>query len=165
MNRLDIRSHVTIPRPWQNMLTHKIIHFFKGSRGTEGSSEIQGLTSAQQFNGQYFLHVLDDCQWFPGSKPTHGHVIFLRGRRGNGVHWCGMCQNLKLFKHQQPSCITILTLFSETSAAAVQWAIINPEWRPPFGVKNAGRPLNAGFTSRSTRRSEMDANSWMPMAK
>ena len=57
------------------------------------------------------------------------------------------------------------TLFSDTSAAAVQCAIMNPEWKPPFLTKNAGKPLKSGLHKRSILRSEMDANSDIPMAK
>ena len=52
------------------------------------------------------------------------------------------------------------TLFSLTSAAATYCGIMNPELSPPSWVRNAGRPSESdGFASRSTRRSEMDANS------
>ena len=51
------------------------------------------------------------------------------------------------------------TLFSETRAAAEYWTIIKPEFTPPLGVRNAGRPLYAGFTRRSIRRSETSASS------
>ena len=40
------------------------------------------------------------------------------------------------------------TLFSDTSAAAVQCAIMNPEWKPPFLTKNAGKPLKSGLHKR-----------------
>ena len=46
-------------------------------------------------------------------------------------------------------------LFSETSAAAVTWAIMKPEFRPPSRARKAGRPDSAGLTSRSMRRSLM----------
>src|SRR5690606_30819274 len=45
------------------------------------------------------------------------------------------------------------TLFSLTNAAAVYWATIRPEFRPPSRVRKAGRPESAGFTSCSTLRS------------
>ena len=45
-------------------------------------------------------------------------------------------------------------LFSATSAAAVTCAIMNPELRPLFCTRNAGRPLIFGSTSTAMRRSE-----------
>ena len=48
---------------------------------------------------------------------------------------------------------------SDVSAAAVTCAIISPDCRPPCRVRNAGRPLSAGLTSRSERRSLIVA-SW-----
>ena len=42
---------------------------------------------------------------------------------------------------------------SEVSAAAVTCAIISPDCSPPWRVRNAGRPLSVGLTSRSERRS------------
>ena len=51
-------------------------------------------------------------------------------------------------------------LFSLTSAAATYCGIMNPEFRPPSVVRNAGSPPERlGLTSRSTRRSEMLASS------
>ena len=51
-------------------------------------------------------------------------------------------------------------MFSLTSAAATYCGIMNPELSPPSWVRNAGRPSDSdGLTSRSTRRSEMDASS------
>ena len=44
-------------------------------------------------------------------------------------------------------------MFSATSAAAVTCAIMKPELRPGFGVRNAGRPESAGSTSIAIRRS------------
>jgi len=46
-------------------------------------------------------------------------------------------------------------LFSETSEAAVQCAIMNPEFKPPSLTKNGDNSLKFGFTRRSIRRSEM----------
>ena len=45
-------------------------------------------------------------------------------------------------------------LFSDTSAAAVTCASMNPEFRPLFSTRNAGRPLIFGSTSTAMRRSE-----------
>ena len=44
-------------------------------------------------------------------------------------------------------------LFSATNAAAVTCAIMNPELSPGFGVRNAGRPENAGSTRSAILRS------------
>ena len=44
-------------------------------------------------------------------------------------------------------CASVLS--SEVSAAAVTCAIISPDCSPPWRVRNAGRPLLAGLTSRS----------------
>ena len=49
---------------------------------------------------------------------------------------------------------TAIALFSETSAAAVTCAIMNPELSPLFCTRNAGRPLIFGSTSTAMRRSE-----------
>ena len=46
-----------------------------------------------------------------------------------------------------------MDLFSLTSAAAVTWAIMKPEFRPLFSTRNAGRPLILGSTSTAIRRS------------
>jgi hypothetical protein len=43
-------------------------------------------------------------------------------------------------------------LFSLTNAADVQWAIMNPLFKPPSFTKNAGNPDKVLFTRRSTRR-------------
>ena len=59
-------------------------------------------------------------------------------------------------------CASVLS--SEVSAAAVTCAIISPESRPPRRVRNAGRPLSAGLTSRSERRSLIVASCATPMA-
>ena len=48
-------------------------------------------------------------------------------------------------------------LFSETSAAAVTWAIMKPELRPAFSTRNGGSPEKASLVSFSMRRSEIDA--------
>ena len=40
-------------------------------------------------------------------------------------------------------------MFSDTSAAAVQWAIMNPELRPPSLTRKAGSSLYAGLHSLS----------------
>src|SRR3989304_4773183 len=55
-------------------------------------------------------------------------------------------------------------LFSETSAAAVYCASINPECRPPSLVRKAGSPLRCGLTRRSMRRSAMVASAAVAMA-
>ena len=58
-----------------------------------------------------------------------------------------------------------MTLFSETSEAAVYWATMKPEFRPGRAVRKAGSPLeSAGLTRRSTRRSEMLPSSAMAIA-
>jgi hypothetical protein len=44
-------------------------------------------------------------------------------------------------------------LFSDTSAAAVTCATMNPELSPGCGVRNAGSPDNAGSISMAMRRS------------
>ena len=49
-------------------------------------------------------------------------------------------------------------MFSETSAAAVTCGIMKPEFRPGFGVRNAGRPDSAGSTSMAMRRSDERAD-------
>src|SRR5438105_4259642 len=53
----------------------------------------------------------------------------------------------------QAGCARIL--LSAASAAAVTCAIMNPELRPLFLARNGGSPESDGFTSCSTRRSEM----------
>jgi hypothetical protein len=54
---------------------------------------------------------------------------------------------------------------SATRAAEVTWAIMKPELRPEFFARKGGRPLRAGFTSCSTRRSLMDASWVQAMAR
>ncbi len=53
-------------------------------------------------------------------------------------------------------------LFSLASAAALTWAIMNPELRPASGVRNGGRPENAVFVSFSMRLSLMAPSSETP---
>src|SRR5438067_2097827 len=51
------------------------------------------------------------------------------------------------------------------NAAAVTCTIMNPEFKPGSGARNGGNPDdNAGFTSCSMRRSEIDASSATAMA-
>ena len=57
------------------------------------------------------------------------------------------------------------TLFSATSAAAVTWAIMNPESRPASRARNGGSPENAVLVSFSIRRSLIDASSASAMAR
>lgn len=57
------------------------------------------------------------------------------------------------------------TRFSATRAAAVQWAIMKPELRPPSATRKAGRPDSDGLHSRSMRRSEMHASSDVAIAR
>lgn len=57
------------------------------------------------------------------------------------------------------------TLFSLTSPAAVQCAIMKPESRPGSCARKAGSPEMVGFISRSMRRSLMLASSDTPIAK
>ena len=57
------------------------------------------------------------------------------------------------------------TLFSATSAAAVTWAIMKPEFRPASGARNGGNPENAVLVSFSIRRSLMEASSASAMAR
>ena len=47
-----------------------------------------------------------------------------------------------------------MVLFSDTSAAAVTWAIMKPEFRPLWSTRKGGRPLIFGSTSTATRRSD-----------
>ena len=56
-------------------------------------------------------------------------------------------------------------LFSDTSAAAVYWAIIMPELSPPCSVKNGGNPDSCGLTILSVRRSDMEASSDVAMPR
>ena len=58
-------------------------------------------------------------------------------------------------------CLPPHTLFSDTRDAAVQWAIMKPEFKPPSLTKNAGSSLRYGLTSLSILRSEMFASSWV----
>ena len=57
------------------------------------------------------------------------------------------------------------TRFSATRAAAVQWAIMKPECKPPLATRKAGMPLREGLHIRSRRRSEMLASSEVLMAR
>lgn len=50
-------------------------------------------------------------------------------------------------------------------AAAVQWAIMNPEFRPPSATRKAGSSLREGLQSLSILLSLIAASSWTPMAK
>lgn len=50
-------------------------------------------------------------------------------------------------------------------AAAVQWAIMNPEFRPPSATRKAGSSLREGLHSLSILLSLIAASSWTPMAK
>ncbi len=45
------------------------------------------------------------------------------------------------------------TLFSDTSAAAVTWASMKPEWSPGSWARNAGSSDRSGLSNRSMRRS------------
>src|SRR5436309_6529922 len=57
-------------------------------------------------------------------------------------------------------------LFSLTRAAATYCGIMNPEFRPPSTVRNAGSPSDRfGLTRRSSRRSEMFASSELAIAR
>ena len=47
----------------------------------------------------------------------------------------------------------------ETSAAAVTWCIMNPDWNPGSDARNGGSSLNAGSMSDCVRRSLIDARS------
>src|SRR5574339_427606 len=58
-------------------------------------------------------------------------------------------------------CASVLS--SDVSAAAVTCAIISPDCRPPWRVRNAGRPLLAGLTNRSERRSLIVARCVRPL--
>ena len=51
------------------------------------------------------------------------------------------------------------TLFSDTSDAATIWRIPYPQLTPGSCVREGGRPLSWGLTSRAMRRSEMLASS------
>lgn len=50
-------------------------------------------------------------------------------------------------------------------AAAVQCAIMKPEFRPPSVTKNGGNSLSDGLQSRSIRLSLIAASSWTPIAR
>lgn len=50
-------------------------------------------------------------------------------------------------------------------AAAVQWAIMKPEFRPPSATRKAGSSLREGLQSLSILLSLIAASSWTPMAK
>ena len=56
-------------------------------------------------------------------------------------------------------------LFSDTSAALVTWTIMKPELSPWRRARNGGSPESDGFTSCSTRRSEMVASWEAAMAR
>lgn len=58
-------------------------------------------------------------------------------------------------------------LFSETSAAAVQCAIMKPLWRPPNSAltRKAGRPDVNGFIMRSVRRCGWQVSSLLTRVK
>lgn len=51
------------------------------------------------------------------------------------------------------------------SAAAVQCAIMNPEFRPPSATRKGGSSLREGLQSLSILLSLIAASSWTPMAK
>lgn len=50
-------------------------------------------------------------------------------------------------------------------AAAVQCAIMKPEFRPPSVTKNGGNSLSDGLQSRSILLSLIAASSWTPIAR
>src|SRR5690606_41047038 len=65
-----------------------------------------------------------------------------------------------LFRSESTDAGWARILFSDTSAAALTWAIMKPELSPLCGAKNGGSPLDsAGLTSCSMRRSLMLASS------
>ncbi len=55
---------------------------------------------------------------------------------------------------------------SETSAAALYWAIISPESTPGSAARNGGNPCDrVGSSCRSIRRSAMEARSVTAMVR
>lgn len=61
--------------------------------------------------------------------------------------------------------VCILRVLSLPRAAAVQWAIMNPEFSPPSATRKAGSSLREGLHSLSILLSLIAASSWTPMAR
>ena len=80
----------------------------------------------------------------------------LRAAIGDIETWSSLAADVGI-ESTEAGCAS--ALHSETSAAAVTWAIMRPEWRPPSFTRKAGRSESAGLTSFSIRRSEIDARS------
>ena len=157
------------------------MYFLDRSRRSKRPAKFQGLTGNQKLDGKNlrrFVHptsttsrkalrtcstLLTTFSAFRAENPpiaTWSSFPADVDSESTEAGWQRTCIHpwVKLRRNNQ----MMQTLFSETNAEAVQCASMNPELNPPSWTRNAGNPLNEGLTSRSIRRSLMEATSWIP---
>lgn len=114
---------------------------------------------------QTFFDIINYFQYFTSRPSTHGYMIFLTSTGGNTIHGWWMTENFIFRNWKRRIARSFFERKYSPSAAAVQWAIMKPEFNPPSRVKNAGKPLIPRLTNRSIRHSLTLPISWIPIAR
>jgi len=140
---LDILGEDTVPSQPGNAPADWAVGGFHALAGSAVPEEVQCLAPAEELDGDHVLCVGEDGSALAKMVPI--------------MTWSSLFAEVGM-ESTHAECDS--TLFCETSAAAVYWAIMKPEFRP-----ESGSPLSCGLTSLSMRRSDMLASSVAAMQR